>query len=52
MLKLPEEERVRFDLSVHPRGDPRRCTLPAKGEGGDVRLVGFDPARVLRRDRV
>ena len=34
-----------------PRRDSRRRSLPAQGQGGDVRVVGADPARVLRRDR-
>ena len=42
MLRLPQEERTRYDLSslrdVVPRGRP----LPGAGEAADARLVGSD----------
>ena len=51
MLKLPNEARARYDLSVARDRRPRRGAVSEPGEGGDDRVVGSDHPRVLRRDR-
>ena len=51
MLKLPETERTRHDLFQPPGRRACGGTVPRRGEATDDRLVGPDPARVLRRHR-
>ena len=51
LLKLPDEERARYDLSSLRCRAPRRRPVPGAGEGADDRLVGPDHPRVLRRHR-
>ena len=51
MLKLPQEERTRYDLSQPPGGHPRRRALPGAREGADDRVVGTDHRGVLLGDR-
>jgi long-chain acyl-CoA synthetase len=50
MLKL-EAEQCRLRPVQPPRGHPCCCSLPGRGQGGDDRLVGPNPARVLRGHR-
>ena len=50
MLKLPEDERARYDLSSL-QAVPRRRPVPGRGQGADDRVVGPDDPRVLRRHR-
>ena len=50
MLKLPESERRRYDLSGHG-GHSCSGTVSGRRQAGDDRLVGADPERILRRNR-
>ena len=51
MLKVPEEERARVRPVVAQGRDPRGGAVSETGQTADVRLVGTDPVRVLRRHR-
>ena len=51
MLKLPEQDRTRHDLSSAARCGTRRSTLPGNGERTNDRLVGTHHSRILRRHR-
>ena len=51
MLKLPDEVRRRYDVSSLQVRDPRRRAVPGRGQAADDRVVGPDPARVLRGHR-
>jgi fatty-acyl-CoA synthase len=49
--EAPEKGTLRLRSLPSPSRDPRCCSLPAEGEGRDVRMVGTDPPRVLWRNR-
>ena len=51
MLKLPDEVRTRYDVSIAEGRDPCRRALPGRRQGQDDRMVGTDPDRILRRLR-
>ena len=51
MLKLPDEVRDRYDLSSLQVAVHAAAPCPVRGQAADDRVVGPDPARVLRRHR-
>ncbi len=50
MLKLPQEQREGYDWSSHKVAIHAAAPLPDRGQAADVRPVGADHLRVLRRN--
>ena len=51
MLKLPDEVRLKYDVSSMKSADPCRGALSDRRQAQDDRMVGTGDARILRRHR-